>query len=181
MRRAVIANLPEKTGKSLAQWLALLKKDGPAAPKEQVQWLKTVHHVGHVTAQCIVASTEGKGDEYEATQGLVDGLFGKGNPVFKAIYEKVLAETKSLPGAQAKPCKTYVPFYHRIQFARIKPAGKSHVELLLALDDKEQGKGRLTPVKSGEARMTHVVKLHAPDDVNAEVRKWLKKAYSEAA
>jgi hypothetical protein len=28
--------------------------------------------------------------------------------------------------------------------------------------------------------MTHVVKLHAPDDVNAEVRKWLKKAYSEA-
>jgi hypothetical protein len=181
MMRAVIANLPEKTGKSLEQWLAILRKDGPPAAKEQVKWLKAVHNVGHVTAQCIVASAQGKGDEYETTDKLVDNLFGEGNPVFKAIYEKVLAEIKALPDTQAKPCKTYVPFFHRVQFARIKPAGESHVELFLALGDAEPGKGRLTPVKSREARMSHVIALHAPEDVNTEVRKWLKKAYSEAA
>jgi hypothetical protein len=181
MMRAVIANLPEKTGKSLEQWLAILKKDGPAESKEQVRWLKAVHNVGHVTAQCIVASAHGKRDEYESPDKLVDGLFGKDNPVFRAIYEKVLAETKTFPDAVPKPCKTYVPFVHRVQFARIKPSGKSHVDLLLAMGDAEvPGKGRLIPVTSREARMSHVVKLYAPEDVNTEVRRWLKKAYSEA-
>lgn len=180
MMQAVIANLPEKTGKSLQQWLALLKKDGPAESREQVKWLKTVHDVGHVTAQIIVASAQGKSEEYAATDKLVENLFGKGDPAFKTIYEKVLAEIKTLPDTQVQPCKTYVPFSRRVQFARIKPAGKSHVELLLALGDKEPAKGRLSRVKSREARMSHVVALHAPEDVNTDVRKWLKKAWSEA-
>jgi hypothetical protein len=178
MRRAVIANLSAKTGKSLQQWLAILGKDGPDEPKTQVQWLKTVHKVGHVTAQCIVASADGKGDEYESTQKLVDHLFSK--PAFKKIYEKLLAAVKALPKALAKPCKTYVPFYRRIQFARVKPAGRSHIELYLALGGKEPAKGRLIPVDSRDRRLTHVVKLYAPEDVNGDVRLWLKKAYAEA-
>jgi hypothetical protein len=174
--RAVIANLPEKTGKSLADWLAILKKSGPGDPKEQVKWLKSVHDVGHVTAQCIVASAQGKGDEYESPNRLLDNLF-KGSPVFREIYEKVLAEIKALPDTEVKPCKTYVPFVHRIQFARIKPVGKSHLELLLALGD-ERATDRLTVVKARAGRLSRAVQLRAPKDVDAEVRKWLKKAHA---
>lgn len=180
MRRAVIANLPEKTGKSLQQWLAILKKGGPDDAKEQVQWLKSAHKLGHVTAQCIVASAAGRGDEYAGPAKLIDALLA-GNPVFKKIYIKIEKIIKTLPGAQAKPCKTYVPFYHRLQFARVKPGGRSHLELYLALGSKKLTKGRLVPVKPSAARMTHVLQLNVPDEVDDKVRAWLKQAYDAAA
>lgn len=180
MMRAVVANLPEKTGKTLEQWVAILRKSGPAERKEQVAWLKSAHGLGHVTAQVIVANAAGEGDAYENTQKFVDDLFGKGDAPLRKIYDRLVEAVKALPGTEIKPCKTYVPFSHRVQFARVKPAGKTHVEVLLALD-KEPAKGRLAAIKSNDGRLNRKVELGALGDVDAEVRGWLKKAHAAAA
>ena len=45
-----VATLKEKTGRSLDDWLALVKKSGPKTEKERRAWLKTVHGLGMNTA-----------------------------------------------------------------------------------------------------------------------------------
>jgi hypothetical protein len=181
MMQAVISNLPEKTGKSLDEWIALVTKDGPPGKKERIQWLKDVQKLGHVTAQIIVANIEGQGVVYDNPQKLVDELFGEPSQNLRQIYEKILESIQSLPGAKPKPCKTYIPLYHRRQFAMVKPVGSTHVELSLALGAEAPANGRLIPTKSRDAWMSHVVKLSASKDVNDEVREWLEKAYANAA
>ena len=38
-----MAKLKEKKGKTLAQWVDILKKSGPASEKERREWLKSAH------------------------------------------------------------------------------------------------------------------------------------------
>jgi|TARA_B100000809_G_scaffold242574_1_gene266781 hypothetical protein len=37
----VIANMPDKTGRSIKQWVKLLKADGPGETRERRAWLKS--------------------------------------------------------------------------------------------------------------------------------------------
>ena len=41
-----MAELKEKTGRSLEAWIALVKKEGPKDEKSQRGWLKTKHKLG---------------------------------------------------------------------------------------------------------------------------------------
>src|SRR5437870_1140544 len=58
-----IAKLPEKTGRSLGQWLALIKKEGPRTEKERRDWLKSEHGLGTNSAWWLAERAEGKGTE----------------------------------------------------------------------------------------------------------------------
>lgn len=54
MERAIIRNLPEKTGKSLEEWFAVLRASGVSEKRELKGLLKKNHCVGHFQAQTIV-------------------------------------------------------------------------------------------------------------------------------
>jgi hypothetical protein len=41
-----IVDLPDKTGKSLDQWLKLVRKSGPPTEQARREWLKTEHGLG---------------------------------------------------------------------------------------------------------------------------------------
>src|SRR5882672_5481334 len=41
-----IDKLPEKTGRSLDEWIELVQKSGPQKEKERREWLKTEHKMG---------------------------------------------------------------------------------------------------------------------------------------
>ena len=41
-----VAELKEKTGRSLEEWIAFVKKEGPKGEKERREWLKTKHKLG---------------------------------------------------------------------------------------------------------------------------------------
>jgi hypothetical protein len=179
MMEAVVANLPAKTGKSLEQWVAIIKKSGPSGTKERVQWLKDTHKLGHITAQIVVANAEGRGDIYENEEKLVEGLFGT-NSTPRDIYQAILRAVKSLKDVKVRPCKTYVPFACRRQFALAKPAKPAGVDLQLALDKDVRPNHRLVRIKSRDRRMSHVVTLTSPKEVDGELRQWLKQAYDAA-
>ncbi|HIN92493.1 MAG TPA: DUF4287 domain-containing protein [Alphaproteobacteria bacterium] len=57
METAIIKNLPEKTGKSLEQWVELLAKANLSNKKEQMTLLKKTHGVGHFQAQTIIKAS----------------------------------------------------------------------------------------------------------------------------
>ena len=54
MEKAIIRNLPEKTGKSLEEWCTVLKVSGLRQKRELKDHLKKEHGVGHFQAQTIV-------------------------------------------------------------------------------------------------------------------------------
>ena len=54
MEKAIVRNLPDKTGKSLEQWFDVLQASGLVEKRELKDTLKKDHGVGHFQAQTIV-------------------------------------------------------------------------------------------------------------------------------
>ena len=54
MEQAIVRNLPEKTGKTLEEWCAVLRDSGCSDKRELKALLKKTHGVGHFQAQTIV-------------------------------------------------------------------------------------------------------------------------------
>ncbi len=83
MGDAIARNLPEKTGKTYEQWVALAKKSGPKDRNQLAAWLKSEHNLGTVTAKFIAADASGKSlaDTYGDEGALLDGMYkGIGPP-----------------------------------------------------------------------------------------------------
>ena len=84
-----IVDLPEKTGRSLDEWLALVEKSGPPSEAERREWLKKEHKLGTNSAWWIAERAAGKGYEDSdpeaylvAATGYVEAMFsGKGLPL----------------------------------------------------------------------------------------------------
>jgi hypothetical protein len=57
---ALVNKLPQNTGRSLQEWIALIKESGPAAESEQREWLKATHGLGGSTAGLIAELAQGK-------------------------------------------------------------------------------------------------------------------------
>lgn len=58
-----VAKLRGKTGRSLEEWIELVKKAGPPTEKERRDRLKTRHNLGTNAAWWIAERAEGKGRE----------------------------------------------------------------------------------------------------------------------
>lgn len=190
MTQKWVAELPQKTGKSLEQWLALVKREGPSTEKERREWLKQRHDLGTNAAWWIAERAEGKGwedsdpDAYlQAAEKWVEEMFSGGKAGLRPIYEKLLRLGLQIgKDVQACPCKTIVPLYRNHVFAQIKPATRTRIDFGLALGNVKTPK-RLINTGGFEKkdRITHRFEISALDQIDEEVKKWLKVAYERDA
>jgi len=183
-----IADLKEKTGRSLEEWIAVAKKEGPKDDKTRREWLKSKHKLGTNSAWWISERVDGKGAEedtpeayLEAAVRYVEEQYAGPKEKLRPIYDELLTLGKSLGNdVKASPCKTIVPLYREHVFAQIKPTTNSRIDLGLALT---QYKGKLPKriIDTGglekKDRITHRIEITASEQIDAEVRKWLKTAY----
>src|SRR5207244_4166385 len=122
-----IAGLPSKTGKTLEQWIELVKKTGPSGAKARRDWLKKAHSLGTNTAWWIAERAEGKGWQdgdpatyLKAAEEYVDAMFAGPRSGLRPIYNELLKRCLKLGNdVKACPCKTIVPLYRRHVFAQI--------------------------------------------------------------
>lgn len=172
----MISNMPEKTGKTLEEWNQILGKKTFFKHSEGVKYLKDEHGLTHGFANTIVSLSK---DNDESPQELVD-LQYKGKEVLMPIYEKLIDTVKAF-GADVviTPKKSTVSLIRKKQFALIKPATKSRIDLGLKLTGKDID-GRLEGSGSFGTMCTHCVKLSEPEEVNPELVDWLKEAYNKA-
>ena len=186
MVRDWIDKLPEKTGRSLEQWIALVKKEGPPTEKERRDWLKTEHGMGTNAAWWIAERAEGKGQEdgdpeayLQAAVRYVDAMFAGGKAGLRPIYDKLLQVGLSVgPDVKACPCQTIVPLYRNHVFAQIKPTTRTRIDFGFALKDSK-ATGRLidTGGFAKKDRITHRIPIASLADIDDEVKRWLKMAY----
>ena len=190
MVRKWAAELPAKTGRSLAQWAKFVAASGIPERKDRIAWLKDEHELGTNTAWQIVmyaedrATWDGDPDVYlkHADQYVAD-MFAGAKAGLKPIFDALVAEGRKL-GTDVKvcPCKTIVPFYRDRVFAEIKPATKARLEFSLALGDEPfAGRLRPNPRAKGNDRLRHQFHLASVADIDADVLRWLKTAYDRDA
>jgi hypothetical protein len=181
-----IAELKQKTGRSLDEWLRLIKKSGPKDEKARREWLKEEHGLGTNSAWWLAERAEGKGAEgddpeayLEAAEGYVEKMFSGSKAALKPIYDELLRVClKTGKDAKACPCQTIVPIYRKHVVAQIKPTTRTRIDLGFALGDMK-AKGRLidTGGFAKKDRITHRIEITSLKDIDDEVKKWLKVAY----
>jgi len=186
MVQATIVRLKEKTGRTLDEWLNLVKKSGPPTEKERREWLKEHYDLGTNYSWWIAEQSVGKGtedtdpDEYlKAAHRYVEEMYSGGKAGLRPIYDRLLALGLGMgKDVKACPCKTIVPLYRNHVFAQIKPSTRTRIDFGLALGPT-RGKGRLdeTGGFAKKDRITHRIAISSLEQIDDEVKRWLKTAY----
>lgn len=186
MTQKWVATLKEKTGRSLDEWLALVKKSGPITENERRAWLKSAHGLGMNTAGGIAGFAEPKGSEFAspeaylaAAEAYVERMFSGAKAALLPLYKELLRLGLGLgKDVKACPCQTMVPLYRNRVIAQIKPATLTRIDLGFALGARK-AEGRLidTGGYAKKDRVTHRIPISSKKDIDGEVRKWLKIAY----
>lgn len=181
-----VGELKDRTGRSVEEWIKLIKKSGPKDEKARREWLKTEHGLGTNSAWWLAERAEGKGTEVDdpdtylkAAEGYVDNMFAGGKAQLRPIYDALLKLGLSVgKDVKACPCQTIVPLYRNHVFAQIKPTTGKRIDFGLALGDTK-AKGRLidTGGFAKKDRITHRFEITSLQDIDDDVKRWLKVAY----
>ena len=190
MTQKWVAELKQKTGRSLDEWLRLIKKSGPKDEKARREWLKTEHGLGTNSAWWLAERAEGKASDVDdpdtylaAAEGYVEQMFSGSKAALRPIYDEILkVGLKVGKDVKACPCQTIVPLYRNHVFAQIKPTTTKRIDIGFALGDMKP-KGRLidTGGFAKKDRITHRIPLESVVDIDDEVKQWLKAAYDRDA
>jgi hypothetical protein len=181
-----VQELPQKTGRSLEEWIVLTQKSGPRTEKERREWLKKEHKLGSNSAAWIAGRLEGKGTEEDSPDAYlktaaewVEAQYSGPRAALSPLYEQLLALGFSLgKDVKACPCKTMVPLYRNHVFAQIKPSTNTRIDLGFALGNMKTPK-RLIDTGGYEKkdRITRRIEIKSKADIDGEMKRWLKKAY----
>src|SRR5712664_3297933 len=183
-----MAELKEKTGRSLEEWIALVKKEGPKDEKSRREWLKTKHKLGMNRAAWIAERADGKGGDLDTPEvylksavRYVEEQYAGPKEKLRPIFDELLRLGKSMGSdVKACPCRTIVPLYREHVFAQVKPTTNSRIDLGFALTHY---KGKLpkrlidTGGLAKKDRITHRIEITSADQIDDDVKKWLKTAY----
>jgi len=185
MVHKAIEELAAKTGKTLDEWVKLIKKSGPKTEDERREWLKTKHGLGTNYAKWLAERADGKGEDGDpdaylrAAEVYVEAMFAGPKQSLRLIYDALLSLGLGLgKDVKACPCQTIVPLYRKHVFAQIKPATQTRIDLGLSLKDL-RASGRLidTGGFAKRDRITHRIAITSLKDIDDEVRRWLRAAY----
>lgn len=178
--QSMIANLKEKTGKSLEDWVKIVQKGNFAKHGEIVNFLKSEHGMGHGYAN-LVAQTVLQGDEpAKGGDELVEAMYSGAKAALRPIYDKLIAAlTKFGADAEVSPKKSYVSLRRSKQFALIQPTTATRVDVGINLKGVEPT-DRLEASGSFNAMVSHRVRVSSEKEVDKELIGWLKQAYELA-
>jgi hypothetical protein len=186
-----VATLPEKTGRTLEQWVQLVVESGPAETKARREWLKKEHHLGTNSAWWIVDKAESKDGTWdddpeaylEAAAGYVEAMFAGGKAGLRPLYDRLLRLALGVgPDVKACPCKTIVPLYRNHVFAQLKPTTRTRLDLGLALKGVEAPERLIDTGGAAKGdRLTHRIPIQCEADIDDEVQCWLRAAYERDA
>jgi uncharacterized protein DUF5655 len=183
-----VAELKGKTGRSVEEWVDLVRRDGPPDNKGRREWLTREFGLGTNSAWWLADRAEGKGAEdgdpaeyLRAAEGYVEAMFGGSKAGLRPVFDRLLDTGLAVADdVKASPGKTIVPLYRRHVFAQIKPTTRTRIDLGLALGkEKARLPKRLIDTGGREKgdRITHRIAVERVEDVDDDLRRWLKRAY----
>lgn len=175
--QSMLQNLPEKTGKPLAEWLTLLATQKPDKHGKIISYLKTEHQVTHGFANLIAHEflNQDKADEPDLVAQQYCGREG-----LLTIYEALISAIQNFaPDLEIAPKKAYVSLRRSKQFALLQPSTKTRLDVGINLKDTEPT-DRLEKSGSFNAMVSHRVRITDIGQIDDELIKWLETAWQSA-
>lgn len=171
--------LLEKTGKPLSHWIEVVKQSKLDKHTAILNFLKAEHGFTHGFAN-FVSMKARKADAGSMDEADLLSDQYKGKEHLKPIYEKLIAEINTFGTDITKtPKKASVSMIRKRQFALIKPATKTRIDLGLKLKGVPTT-DRLENSGPFGAMCTHRVRLTTVEEVDAELIGWIREAYEKA-
>lgn len=174
------ANILEKTGKPVAEWVKIAKASGLEKHGQIVKFLKTDHGFTHGYANLVAHQTLTSSADQHDDDDLVAAQYAGPKADLKPIYDKIIAMVNSFgDDVELAPKKAYVSLRRKKQFALVQPSTKTRVDLGINIKGKPPG-GRLEASGSFNAMVSHRVRLESPGDIDSNVKIWLRESYDAA-
>lgn len=177
----MVANLKEKTGKTLDQWVKIAGGAGLAKHGEIVSFLKSKHGLGHGYANLVAQSLlTAQAGGPASGEDLMAGQYGGAKAALRPIYDALLAVMKKFGAdVEAAPKKAYVSMRRAKQFAILQPSTATRLDVGIQLKGTP-AKGRLEASGSFNAMISHRVRVESLKGVDKELIGWLRQAYEAA-
>jgi hypothetical protein len=181
MLSAVTESLAARTGRSLEQWLVLVRASG-ADPLDQAAvrgWLRREHGVPQNSQWAIAdAAAQEAGWVRPTVSEYIDQQYAGAKAALRPIYDAlatVIGEFGDDVTVEGRG--SYTPFVRGRQFAAIAAATRDRVDLGLRFTAPPEA-ARLQP-GGGPGQATHKVSLRDVHEVDAEVVRLLRAAYEQ--
>lgn len=177
--QTMINNLKKNTGKSLQEWIDIVKHQQFAKHGEIIKFLKDEHNFTHGFAN-LVAHKAREADANSANNplDLVEAQY-KGKENLKPIYQNIVSFLKTLGNdIEFAPKNAYVSVRTKKQFALLQPATKTRFDIGLIL--RNQPAVGILEAEKPNAMCTHKIKITETSAINNEVKNWLKQAYQNS-
>jgi hypothetical protein len=186
-----VAELKQKTGRTLEEWSAHILKNGPKDLAGRREWLKSKYKLGTNTAWWLAERADGRPTWDESPESYlaaaptyVDEMFAGPKTALRPLAAGLMRLALEVaPDIKFCPCKTIIPFYREHVIAQIKPATNSRIDFGLSLGPAFPFTPKLkdTGGLKKKDRITHKIELTKPEDIDVEVEGWLRAAYERDA
>ena len=174
--RTMISNFPERTGRSLDDWVALIRASGKTRHGEVVTMLKTEYGISHGFAN-FAAITALKADDAPQGDDLVDAMYAGPKVALRPLHEAVISVARGFgDDVELAPKKAYVSLRRKKQFGMVGPGPAGTLELGFNLPGADPG-ARFQPVTG---MCTHRVRIASEAEFDDELVGWLRRAYEGA-
>ncbi|MGH2621656.1 MAG: DUF5655 domain-containing protein [Anaerolineales bacterium] len=183
-RETQLKNIQTKTGKSLAEFRAVIDKSGLNKHGEIRKMLMDKFGLGYGDANSLVhfALLSDGQSAAQAKEAPVDDvlaeIYAGGRASLRPIHDRLIAAIQKFGAFEIVPKKGYVSLRRKKQFAMIGPASKGRVELGLNMKDVK-ATSRLSLMAPG-GMVQYQVDLTSPGEVDKELITWIRKAFDSA-
>jgi Domain of unknown function (DUF5655)/Domain of unknown function (DUF4287) len=174
--QSMIDNLPRNTGRSLQDWFAVLSVTGLEKHTALMDHLKNEHGISHGFANGIVLQYRARNTEQTA-DALVESQFAGPKAGLRPIYDALVqAATDFGTDVEVTPKKTSVSLRRSKQFALIEAPSPKRIQLGVNLP----GMSPTERLLEAGGMCSHKVSLTNVEDVDEQLRAWLRAAYDRA-
>lgn len=172
--------LLEKTGKSLKHWIQVVQDSKIEKHGAIIKFLKSNYGFTHGYANFVAFKAKKSDAASIDDNDLVTNQY-KGKEALKPIYEKLVAIIEGFgKDITRTPKKAAVSMIRKKQFALIKPATKTRIDLGLKIKGKPTTE-RLENSGPFGTMCTHRVRLTNEAEIDSELISWLLEAYEGAS
>jgi Domain of unknown function (DUF5655)/Domain of unknown function (DUF4287) len=174
----MVKNIEASTGLKMAEWLRRARAAGFTKHGEILKWLKEQHGIGHGYANYIAKAA--LADDEADEDSLVTAQYAGKKAALMPLYEALLKVVESFGSdVEIAPKKNNVSIRRSKQFALLQPSTADRLDVGLILQ-RAKTTPRLEASGSFNPMFTHRVRLKSKSDIDAELKAWLRQAYSEA-
>lgn len=179
-----LANIQAKTGRTLAELVALVAASGLTKHSEIRAMLQRELGLGYGDANTLVHvvqqsdGTRAAAAAAASEEDVLAGIYAGKKAALRPIHEQLMAHINAFGPFETLPKKGYVSLRRQKQFAMIGPATNSRVEVGLNMKGVTPTE-RLMAMPAG-SMCQYTVRVTDSAEVDAELINWLRQAYERA-